>query len=84
MSMFKMEIDYDKIKIEGALVTKPAFISAGDWVSFWETVASWDMTEEENLETQLTRARSEADDLREQVCALQDKVDSLLAEKSRG
>jgi hypothetical protein len=74
LGLFKIQVDYDKITIEGVEVKRPYATGAKEWIDFWEMISSLDYLNIEvlekkikDLESELKFANKEIEDLRSAI-----------------
>jgi hypothetical protein len=74
LGLFKIQVDYDKITIEGSEVKRPYAVGAKEWIDFWEMISSLDYMKIDgleqrvkDLESDLQFANKELEDLRGSV-----------------
>jgi peptidoglycan hydrolase CwlO-like protein len=86
MELLDIEINHDRVVIEGFEVKKPAGMSSLDWMDFWTVARDFDPAKDgdtiDEVQEELKDAQNEIDSLEERVSELESEVCSLEDELS--
>ena len=77
LGLFKIEVDFDKITIEGAEVKRPYAIGAKEWIDFWEMISSLEYMKIDGLERKVKDLESELQISNKEIEDLKGKVKEL-------